>query len=87
MLLQTEKLNHRKEKLMSLKNIENLMNVHEIRRFLGLVGFFRRFVPRYAELAEPLIRLTRKDVIFMWNTEQILQRYNYAYLKYLLNVF
>ena len=32
----------------------------EVRRFLGLAGYYRRFVPRFAELATPLTDLTRK---------------------------
>lgn len=46
-------------------------NVHEIRRFLGLAGFFRRFIEKYAILAEPLTRLTKKDVPFLWQEEQM----------------
>jgi len=35
-------------------------NVHDIRRFLRLAGFFRRFIYKYAHIAEPLTRLTKK---------------------------
>jgi len=45
-------------------------DVHGVRRFLGLTGFFRRFVQNYATLAEPLSRLTKKDVVFEWSTMQ-----------------
>lgn len=45
-------------------------DVHAIRRFLGLTGFFRRFVNRYAFIAEPLTRLTRKDAVFEWTKLQ-----------------
>lgn len=44
--------------------------VHEIRRFLGLTGYFRRFIQGYAMLSEPLTRLTRKDTVFIWGNEQ-----------------
>ena len=36
-------------------------NVKDIRAFLGLASFYRRFVPRLAEIAKPLSELTRKD--------------------------
>ena len=35
-------------------------NVHEIRQFLGLCNFFRRTVPHYSDLVQPLTRLQRK---------------------------
>ncbi|KAL3246910.1 hypothetical protein MRX96_057353 [Rhipicephalus microplus] len=45
-------------------------SVNDIKRFLGLTSFFRRFTPRYALVAEPLSRLTRKDTAFQWSAEQ-----------------
>lgn len=42
------------------------VDAHEIRRFLGLAGFFRRFIVNYTKLAAPLTRLTGKDVPFVW---------------------
>ncbi|GFS92571.1 retrovirus-related Pol polyprotein from transposon 17.6 [Trichonephila clavipes] len=46
------------------------MNAHEVRSFLGLSGFFRRFVPNYAQKAEPLSRLTQKNKGFEWEKDQ-----------------
>ena len=37
-----------------------------VRQFLGFVGYYRRFIPRFADLAEPLVALTGKDVPFVW---------------------
>ncbi|KAK8779234.1 hypothetical protein V5799_019427 [Amblyomma americanum] len=45
-------------------------DLHEVKRFLGLTSFFRRFVPRYAALSEPLSRLTRKGEAFHWDQDQ-----------------
>lgn len=45
-------------------------NVHDIRRFLGLAGFFRRFIYKYAHIAEPLTRLTKKNERFQWTEAQ-----------------
>lgn len=41
-------------------------DVHSVRRFLGLTGFFHRFVVGYAAIAEPLTALLRKGVKFLW---------------------
>ncbi|KAL3211626.1 hypothetical protein MRX96_051992 [Rhipicephalus microplus] len=45
-------------------------SVHDIRKFLGLTSFFRRFIPRYALVSEPLPRLTRRDTVFQWRAEE-----------------
>ena len=38
----------------------------ELRRFLGLASYYRRFIPQFASIAQPLHHLTRKDVPFVW---------------------
>ena len=39
----------------------------EIRSFLGLVGYYRRFVKGFSKLATPMTRLTQKNVKFEWS--------------------
>ena len=41
-----------------------------IQAFLGLVGYYRQHVPRCADIAEPLTRLTRGNAKIAWETEQ-----------------
>ena len=41
----------------------------EIRQFLGLTGYYRKFVPRFADISRPLTRLTRKETTFNWTPE------------------
>ena len=36
-----------------------------VQQFLGFVGYYRRFIPNFADLAEPLVSLTGKDVPFV----------------------
>lgn len=38
-----------------------------IRSFLGLAGYYRRFIKGFAQLSSPLTKLTRKGVAFVWN--------------------
>ena len=40
----------------------------EVRSFLGLAGYYKRFIENFAEIVGPLTKLTRKDVGFVWNT-------------------
>ena len=41
-------------------------NLKEVKQFLGLVGYYQKFIPRYADIVQPLNALTRKDVHFVW---------------------
>ncbi|KAJ9544945.1 hypothetical protein OSB04_024652 [Centaurea solstitialis] len=42
----------------------------EIRSFLGLAGYYRRFIQDFSKVAVPLTKLTRKNVSFVWGEEQ-----------------
>ena len=42
-------------------------NAFEIRSFLGLAGYYRRFVKDFSRLASPLTRLTRKGIKLVWS--------------------
>ena len=41
----------------------------EVKSFLGLAGYYRRFVENFSRIAVPLTKLTRKDVPFVWTAE------------------
>ena len=44
-------------------------NPKEIKQFLGLAGYYCKFVPRFSDLSRPLTQLTHKDVLFEWTKE------------------
>ncbi len=43
--------------------------VKDVRRFLGMCGFYRKHIPNYAKIATPLTDLTRAAVEFKWSKE------------------
>ena len=41
----------------------------EVKQFLGLIGYYRKFVPRFSDIARPLTALTMKDIEFRWTQQ------------------
>jgi hypothetical protein len=54
------------EKVKALQTIAAPTSPHEIRVFLGLINYYRSFIPDCAMLSAPLTRLLAKDVTFLW---------------------
>ena len=54
------------EKVAAVKDWETPKTVFDIRSFLRLASYYRRFVQDFAKLASPLTRLTWEDVKFVW---------------------
>ncbi|XP_063851755.1 uncharacterized protein LOC135095047 [Scylla paramamosain] len=44
-------------------------NVKQVRRFIGMCGFYRKFVPNFSKIAMPLTNLMKGDVKFSWTDE------------------
>ena len=45
-------------------------SVTDIRSFLGLAGYYRRFIPHFEKIAAPLTNLTRKNTPFTWSLRE-----------------
>lgn len=56
------------QKILAVKDFPLPRNIHEVRQFLGLTGYFRRFIRGYGEIARPLTTLLKKDHQFQWTT-------------------
>ena len=55
--------------LESIRKIPILNTVTQVRSFLGLVGYYRRFIHGFSKIAAPLNRLLEKKSAFQWNDE------------------
>ncbi|XP_024965905.1 uncharacterized protein LOC112506107 [Cynara cardunculus var. scolymus] len=57
-------------KIEAVQKWEQLKNASEIRSFLGLAGYYRRFIQDFSKIAVPLTSLTHKDAKFVWTKDQ-----------------
>ncbi|XP_046399957.1 uncharacterized protein LOC124166472 [Ischnura elegans] len=56
-------------KIIAIKEYPLPHNIKTLRGFLGLVGYYRRFIPDFARIARPLTEMTRKGVAMAWSEE------------------
>ena len=68
-LLSEEGIQPLPEKLESIAKMPRPKNQKEVKQFLGLIGYYRKFVPRFADISRVLNKLTRKDEDFEWTPE------------------
>ena len=65
-LISPEGISPLPNKLDCIQHMPVLKNAKEIKQFLGLTGYYRKFVPRFADISRPLTTLTKKDKKFEW---------------------
>ena len=58
------------EKVKTMRQYPAPKNVKEVRSFLGMASFYRKFTPNFAEIAKPMTVLTRKRQEFIWEPKQ-----------------
>lgn len=58
------------EKVAAIREWEPPTRVRGVRSFLGFANFYRDFVKDFSEIADPLIRLTKKGAPFRWGEEE-----------------
>ena len=67
-LISPEGISPLPNKLDSIRHMPVPNSAKEIKQFLGLTGYYRKFVPRFAYISWPLTTLTKKDAKFKWTS-------------------
>ena len=59
-----------KSKIAAVENMPSPTNVKELQQFLGLSGYYRKFIKGYANITSPLTALLRKETVWEWTPER-----------------
>ena len=56
-----------KSNITAIENLEVPTNCKKVRSLLGAANFYRKFIPHFSDIVEPLVALTRKEEEFVWS--------------------
>jgi hypothetical protein len=57
-------------KVAAIENYPRPENEKQLKSFFGMIGYYRRFIPRFSKIAAPMHALLKKGVRFEWTIEQ-----------------
>ena len=77
-LFTTDDIKPQTEKIRAISEMKPPTNQKGVREFLGMVGYCRKFISRFADTARPMTKLTRKDTQFEWSYDR---QSGFEYLK------
>lgn len=66
------------EKIKAISEFPVPQNAKDIKSFLGLTGYYRRFIDNFSKITKPLTCLLKKDIPFIWSQEQ---EFSFNFLK------
>jgi len=69
-IIQSEQIEKNSKKTNTVRNWPSLKQVKKVQAFLRLMNYYRKFVPNYAKIAEPLTQLMHKNKKWHWDKKQ-----------------
>lgn len=69
-LVGSEGIRPMKDKVIAIKNMAAPTTIKEVQSFLGSVGYYRKFIPHFSDIAQPIVSLVRKDEVFEWTKQR-----------------
>ena len=58
------------DKVKAIRTLTKPKNVREIRIFIDMCSYYRKFIPNFSKIAEPLIELTKTYARFQWTQDR-----------------
>jgi hypothetical protein len=68
-IISTEGIAVDPSKVQEVLDWKSLRSVMQIRSFLRLVGYYRRFIPNFSKITKPMIQLLEKETKFKWSMQ------------------
>ena len=65
-MLTTKGIKPQSEKVETISEMKPPKNQKGVREFLGMVGYYRKFINKFADTTRSMTKLTRKGVKFEW---------------------
>ncbi|OWZ10377.1 Gag-pol fusion protein, partial [Phytophthora megakarya] len=65
----------------SVREFPRPADAHEVKRFVHLAGYYRKFIAAFGSIVEPLTRLLKKDMVWQWTEAQ---EFAFEHVKMLL---
>ena len=69
-VIESNRIEIEKKKVNKVLSWPEPKNMKDVRKFLGLINDYRRFIKDFAQIAKPMNVLTRKNVKWQWRSKQ-----------------
>jgi hypothetical protein len=68
-VISSERIDVDPSKVRDILEWEPPKSVHQVQSFLGLTGYYRRFIPNFSKISKPITELLKKSTKYVWSKE------------------